>query len=645
MAKNKESATDLTIERLLQVLVFVIPLIFFTSTLNFWELWKVTALRLAVGTLAALGAVKVLRGKVFVSKRTPLRYPIIFLIAVAAVSTLLSVDLFKSLLGEHRRYEGLLTLVGYAFLFVAAANYLQSKSAKNGVLKAWLLSCSLVSLYALAQYLGFDFRAWEETGFETSRSFSTMGNPVKLASYLAFSIPVFLSQLFINRDAKRYLFAGGIVLSTLALLTTGSRAGFIGLLFGVLAFVFFALRGAGLKRAMIFLAAGLVLMATVVFFFTGFNPDRILHAGSLATRWEVWRITLKMIAQKPLWGYGLDSFRLVFPKFQSWDLIRMEGRSIFDRPHNDLLQVGFSLGLLGLTAYLWLIFAFFWTSWGKRREFGKGESRWTTAGLLAGVLGYLVSIQFSFSSVATSSLLWIVMGLVLSGEFKNISPGRWPSKARTAKAAALLVVTLVSVILAFVTPAADYLARKGKSSQELNLFDRAEKFYRLSVKLAPWETLYRLRLGETIIDGNPRADASSKWSEAESLFRSVISLSPRESEAYLSLSALKLEQKNFEEASSYAQSALDLDPFSVDAYLDLGLTRSAQGNWQEAVSLWNRALEIDSSNYYALLYLAQTHEAVKQEKKALSFYERILALYPYDPVAMEGKQGISSNAR
>lgn len=88
MAKNKESATDRTIERLLQVLVFVIPLIFFTSTLNFWELWKVTALRLAVGMLAALGVVKVLRGEVFVSKRTPLRYPIIFLIAVAAVSTL-----------------------------------------------------------------------------------------------------------------------------------------------------------------------------------------------------------------------------------------------------------------------------------------------------------------------------------------------------------------------------------------------------------------------------------------------------------------------------------------------------------------------------------------------------------------------------
>jgi putative inorganic carbon (HCO3(-)) transporter len=640
MAKNKESAIDRTTERLLQVLVFVLPLIFFTFTLNFWELWKVTALRLGAGVLAGVAAVKIVRGKGFVVRRTPLMLPIIFLITVTAVSTFLSVDPLKSLFGEHRRFGGMLTLVAWVFLFVSASTHLRRERAKDGVLWAWLLSGSLVSLYAILQYLGIDFRVWSETGFDASRSFSTMGNPVKLASYLAFSIPVFLSQVFANHRTRRYLFAGALPVAGLALLATDSRAGVLGLFAGVLSLGFFASRGAKRgKRILLLSALGLIVVMSIAIVTTGLGVEGLLHSGSLGIRWQVWQSTLRMIAERPLFGFGLDTFRLVFPQFQTWDLIREQGRSAFDRPHNDLLQVGFSLGLVGLAIFIWLVLTFFTAVLRDSSKQENDKRRWTDAGFLAGIVGYLASIQFSFDSVAAGSLLWIVMGMMLSDNSRSAFVAPRP-RFRSPKAAALFSFALFFLALAILTPAADYFAGKGKINQELNLSDSAREFYRSSIALAPWETLYRLRLGEALMDEYLMANRGS-GAEAEAVFKQVSSLSPRETEAYLGLSALKLREQDFETAASYAEKALALDPFSVDGYLDLGLAKSARGDGKGANSLWGEALKIEPTNYYALLYLAQTNETAGHQKEALSFYEKILALYPYDSIAGEARRRLS----
>ena len=67
---------------------------------------------------------------------------------------------------------------------------------------------------------------------------------------------------------------------------------------------------------------------------------------SMGQRFTFWRYSLKLIAEKPLLGYGTGSFTKEYQ--------RVAGNELFvtKNPHNEFLMIGVQLGLLGLSIYL-----------------------------------------------------------------------------------------------------------------------------------------------------------------------------------------------------------------------------------------------------------------------------------------------------
>ena len=94
-------------------------------------------------------------------------------------------------------------------------------------------------------------------------------------------------------------------------------------------------------------------------------PIALSRSTDIAQRIGIWSDTLRLIASRPLLGYGPDTFGLVYPRFQSAEWVL--GYVQIDKAHSELLQVAATQGLVGLAIYLWIAAVFMVTFWRHRR--------------------------------------------------------------------------------------------------------------------------------------------------------------------------------------------------------------------------------------------------------------------------------------
>ena len=76
------------------------------------------------------------------------------------------------------------------------------------------------------------------------------------------------------------------------------------------------------------------------------KPDPQQIPSSMGQRYMFWRYSLKLIAEKPLFGHGTGSFKKEYQRVASSELF------VTKNPHNEFLMIGVQLGLLGLLIYI-----------------------------------------------------------------------------------------------------------------------------------------------------------------------------------------------------------------------------------------------------------------------------------------------------
>ncbi|MBA2344045.1 MAG: O-antigen ligase family protein [Rubrobacter sp.] len=155
--------------------------------------------------------------------------------------------------------------------------------------------------------------------------------------------------------------------------------------------------------------AGVVGVAVVASNMGILNLTTVGREGGLSAqvRLLIWRDTIPTILERPLLGHGPDNFTAPFQAHMGEALKSAittgTGEvSIVDRAHNDFLQVAATTGLLGLAAYVWVLVSYFRNSY-------KGGG-WPLLALSGGVLAYILQIQTSFSTAATSVAFWGILG-------------------------------------------------------------------------------------------------------------------------------------------------------------------------------------------------------------------------------------------
>ncbi len=183
---------DLTLDLLITFILLGAPLIFYTKGHDVFEFNKITAVRNFSALAASLFLAKLLFVRPLKLTRSPLDIPLLAWLAVALVCTFNTVNIRLSLHGVYEDFEGITTLVNYAFLLFLMQNHVRSSRQVRQVIGAIIIAGTVAGFYGMLQNFGIDFVPWNPSTYSADRMFSTMGNPNFLAAYLVMSLPVCL---------------------------------------------------------------------------------------------------------------------------------------------------------------------------------------------------------------------------------------------------------------------------------------------------------------------------------------------------------------------------------------------------------------------------------------------------------------------
>jgi O-antigen ligase len=225
-----------------------------------------------------------------------------------------------------------------------------------------------------------------------------------------------------DRPNFQFFLCIGLVVMTLALLFSRSRAGIFG---GVLGFITFALlmrsSSGELPRSFWVMISAIVGMVAFYSIKIGIDPvlERFLRISKDTTRLDIWRDSLAMIKDNPF-GIGLAAFKRVFPVY---NLSNFSG-SQFIYLHNDYLQLLVETGWIGFLTLAGGFYIFLVKSILKVRKMRlqSDPMRYFVAiGALSGIVSIAFHSFFDFNLHMPANAVYFVMlmGLVYHCAWKG----------------------------------------------------------------------------------------------------------------------------------------------------------------------------------------------------------------------------------
>jgi putative inorganic carbon (HCO3(-)) transporter len=371
-------------------------------------------------------------------ERVPVLLPALAFLGVSTLSTLLSGDIVRSLIGAvPYRYDGLLSLAAGVLLFYAAARFLDSWAKMRVFLVAGVATAVLIAIYGILQIFGLDpvsslgipwfttepvsgpLAPWYPVA---DRATSTFGHGIWLAAYLTLMMGAALA-LYFRTEARweRGLWLVALAIMGACWIYTYTRGAMLGVAVTLPIVMFLAYRRLGTVRPL--LLPSIVVATTIIaaqllspqsmnvlnrFGSANLAPtlQEIPEGGDLSvtTRLLMWRDTIPVIMERPLLGHGPDNFAEPFKRHEGEDLRAFfPGGETVDKAHNEFLQVAATTGLLGLAAYLWIFVSYF------RHAYRSGG--WPLLALSGGVLAYILQLQTAFTTIATGVTFWAILGV------------------------------------------------------------------------------------------------------------------------------------------------------------------------------------------------------------------------------------------
>lgn len=374
--------------------------------------------------------------------------PFSVLAVVLAVATWQAPNPFVAFWGSRVRGEGLLTIMCYLVVALAASCELRNDPGfQRRLVAALLIGATGNALYALVQFAGHD-PVWGFRGY--LRPFAMQGNAALLAGYLAMMLPVGAAAAIgaANRLARLAMVAL-VGLLFLGLLVTTSRvawaASWVGI--GLVGAAAVARGGRSQHRQVaaiaVVMAALTVLVGAEVGPFSRTIDQQVLarvaaagqtlrlvpgevhpdarpltqrlamtfeYGGGVPVRLTVWQGAVSAWMRRPWFGQGLDSFRY-FPNLSDPREARLyAGKTLpplfrYDRVHNEFLEMAVAAGIVGLFAYLWWLGTLLVPA---VRSTTAGDLM--AAGAAAGAIAFLLVLQVQPGYLGSSFVFWTLLG-------------------------------------------------------------------------------------------------------------------------------------------------------------------------------------------------------------------------------------------
>ena len=252
--------------------------------------------------------------------------------------------------------------------------------------------------------------------------FSDAVHPNIMATLMLFLFPIafsFFMMLASKKEKKglsKWLFlstTAACALMGIVLILTRSRAGYLAGAAGLI-FVLYLHRkqvvatviGLGLAILMGWLLlSGELLQTNVV-------TTDLGDPSSFNFRLEVWQVALQMLQDFPFTGVGMGTFNDVATRLYPFPNVSDPGA------HNLFLQIGVDLGILGMIAYLSLIFLMFFLAWQAKRVFELLTDTWLWASMIGALSAMVAFVIHGFVDITVwgtrvAFVPWFMMATIV----------------------------------------------------------------------------------------------------------------------------------------------------------------------------------------------------------------------------------------
>lgn len=420
------------------------------------------------------------------------------------------------LLGRAPRYEGLVTAAAIIAVVWAAARTFGPSSAPR-VRRTFLQTLAWTS-FALAAVATFELTGARPFGVDIARPGALTGNATDQAIVGAMHTAVLgtvVVRAWRKGLAPRILIILGAAAGAVSVVTSASRGGLLALLVVLVWLTVLAVFGErllGLRFGVVMGVWAAVLLTVLALPMTrtrllGQSP---LSVETLSDRWLMWGTTWNLVLERPLLGYGPSGFMDAMTGAVGPDwYLRAEPGNILDSPHNLVMQVVGSTGLLGGAVGLACLGVVMVVSTRSLRHAEGAQLDFLLAAvpaLAAGSIGFLTHV----SSPNITLMMAVCVG-VLCVQPESVT-AQWQTGVRRTAAAALALFMVLSTVAEAMLYNGHRLAAQGAGESAQAAFESASL-------LRPWDIDIAVEasesLGRAARDGVPNAlESATEWSES-----------------------------------------------------------------------------------------------------------------------------------
>ncbi|MBO5413601.1 MAG: O-antigen ligase family protein [Clostridia bacterium] len=365
---------------------------------------------------------------------------ILIFLGLVFLSTFLSSNIKTSIIGENNRYEGLLMFITYICIYFSAKKYFKYEKISTFLNIMFYVSIIIGILGIAQKYISY----MPLYPIFNKGICSTFGNSNFFGSFISIVLPI-ASAIFILKGSKK-----GFILSLIMffnMISSGTRSAWVAFaVVGILGLIYLIKQRNKeyFKRTVILLICFIIVF---IYLFNGFDfilkkfgitkKNNISSTTEIkinqikndlkkaktsgisnemgSSRIEIWKVTLKLIAKKPVIGCGVDNLKRGLIENCRDEALAYANRTnaLIDKAHNEYLQIGATLGIPALICYLIFIALILFP----KIKLAINNKIYFI--ICLSIISYLVQAFFNISTIGVAPLFWMLLGLIDNKDFIN----------------------------------------------------------------------------------------------------------------------------------------------------------------------------------------------------------------------------------